>query len=231
MNKNLEVWATSDMHGNLIDPDTIPDCDVFIIAGDSCPVWASHDIVTQSVWLNNVFKPWINEGIEASKVILIGGNHDFVMQTNDFKYWAKENLWCDYLQDESVSYKGLNIYGTPWVPRLQRWAFYGDENKLINTFSLIPDDTHILVSHGPPLGVNDALAKNIFGEHAGSEELANQLESMYKRGNPIPINIHGHIHEGYGYLEKQGTKFYNVSHLNRDYEPVNDIVEIDLNAN
>jgi len=228
MNSELIIYAISDMHGELPDPDTIPECDVFIIAGDSCPWQDYHDVITQSVWLNNVFKPWINEGVNASKIILIGGNHDFVMQDRDFKDWAVRNLWCDYLEDKRIDYKGVTFYGTPWVPRLKNWAFYGTEDKLTNTFALIPDDTDVLISHGPPLGVNDAIAKSIFGEHAGSEELALQFQSRERNGYAIPVNIHGHIHEGYGFTEKWGTKFYNVSAKNRDYESVNELVKIEL---
>ena len=61
MNKNLVVYSTSDMHRDLIDPDTIPPCDIFIVAGDSCPWTMSHDIITQSVWLGTVFRPWLKE--------------------------------------------------------------------------------------------------------------------------------------------------------------------------
>jgi len=229
MNKNLTVYATSDLHGDLPEHHRIPECDVFIIAGDSCPWQTSHDIITQSNWLKQVFVPWIN-GVKtkAHKVILIAGNHDFVMQHKDFKFWANENLFCDYLQDESMTYKGLNIHGTPWVPRLRNWAFYGDEEKLINQFNLIKNDVDILVSHGPPMGVNDALAGKTYGEHVGCEELALKFQARERIGNPIPINIHGHIHEGYGYTEQWGSKLYNVSHMDCDYQPVNDIVNIQL---
>lgn len=226
MNQNLNIYATSDMHGDLVDPDSIPACDLFIVGGDSCPWKTSHDIITQSVWLGMVFRPWLKEvKKKANEVILIAGNHDFVFEHSDFRFWANEYLDCIYLQDNMVEYEGVNIHGTPWVPRLQNWAFYGNEDKLINQFNIIQNDVDILVSHGPPMGVNDKVA---YGEQVGCEELALKFEARERRGNPIPINIHGHIHEGYGYTEKWGSKLYNVSHMNVDYEPVNDIVKIDL---
>src|SRR5690606_27484187 len=120
------------------------------------------------------------------------------------------------------------FYGTPWVPQLRNWAFYKDNNALINAFSCIPQDTDVLITHGPPLGVNDSLGTKVFGEHLGSEELADELESRHKHNNSINVNIHGHVHEGRGYTERWGTKFYNVTHLDREYQPVYDIVQIDL---
>lgn len=229
MNQKLNIYATSDMHGELVDPDSIPACDVFIIGGDSCLWKTSHDIISQSIWLGMVFRPWLKEVKEkANEVILIAGNHDFVFETGDFRYWAKDYLDCVYLQDSRFDYEGVSFYGTPWVPRLRSWAFYGNEEKLTNTFANIPQDIDVLVSHGPPVGVNDALARSIHGEHAGSVELALVFEDRFNQDNPIPVNIHGHIHEGYGYTERWGSKLYNVSHLNRDYEPTNDIVKIEL---
>jgi Icc-related predicted phosphoesterase len=223
----LSIYAISDMHGNLPKGDTIPECDVFIIAGDSCPWQTSHDVITQSVWLDRVFKPWINEEINASKVILIGGNHDFIMQDRDFKYWAGQHLWCDYLEDSGTEYKGVKFWGIPWVPDLKDWAFYANSEQLTNSYSRIPLDTDIVISHGPPANINDQDKYNT-SIHYGSQEFCDILEQRSKEGATIPVNIHGHVHEGYGYSEKFGTKFYNVSHLNRDYEPVNDIVEIVL---
>jgi len=56
---------------------------------------------------------------------------------------------------------------------------------------MIPNDTEILVTHGPPLGHGDLFSG---GPRAGCKDLYDAIENRIK---PL-YHIFGHIHEGYG---------------------------------
>lgn len=223
------IAAFSDAHGYLPPIEEIPECDYLINAGDTSPVWLEHDIFTQCLWFAQVYKPWEDELLNSGrvgKIIMIGGNHDFLMEQKDFRMWWLNYFNTKYLQDE-MYYGDLLIYGTPWVPNLHRWAFYGDHNKLTNVFANVPKEIDVLVTHGPPEDINDGIATRNYYEHVGSKEFARSMECKPKEDRP-KINIHGHIHEGYGLTNKFGVDFYNVSRCTRDYEPTNEVVLIEV---
>jgi Icc-related predicted phosphoesterase len=63
-----------------------------------------------------------------------------------------------YLQDKSVTIKGLVIYGSPWTFRRNSpaTAFTKPDGTLGSKYwSLIPDNVDILVTHNPPLHILD----------------------------------------------------------------------------
>ena len=60
---------------------------------------------------------------------------------------------------------------------------------MLHQWNLIPDDTDVLITHGPPAGHRD-LTKA--GHNAGCVEL---LQTVELRVKPL-FHIFGHIHEG-----------------------------------
>lgn len=84
---------------------------------------------------------------------------------------------------------GLRIYGTPWVPQYRDMAFSIPRGQALKSkWDLIPDDTDILVTHAPPLGIGDTNGK---GEKSGCLDL---LQTVRQRVQP-KFHIFGHIHE------------------------------------
>jgi Icc-related predicted phosphoesterase len=204
MKKPIRVVAMSDLHGTLPPSKDIPKCDLLLIAGDIC---GSHVVLDQSVWLHSHFKPWL-ENVPAQKIIGVAGNHDFI--------WEKAphlvpKLPWKYLQDDFTTFQGWKIYGTPWQPRFFDWAFNLDEPDLERRWRHIPDDTDILVSHGPPQGFGDWVSRN---EHVGSPSLAEKIRQIKPR-----LCVYGHIHPGFGVysMPEWGTTLANVSILNDRY--------------
>ena len=91
---------------------------------------------------------------------------------------------------------------------------------------MIPVDTDILITHGPPFGKLDyARYQNV---NVGCEELMKRVEEIKPK-----INVFGHIHEGYGYVFDGNTHYINASVLNERYEyrnkPVNVIWDSETN--
>lgn len=63
---------------------------------------------------------------------------------------------CDYLCDSGTTVDGVSVWGSPWQPAFHDWAFNlprGDACRA--KWQLIPADTDVLITHGPPLGHGD----------------------------------------------------------------------------
>jgi Icc-related predicted phosphoesterase len=205
--------VTADLHGNL--PDVEP-CDLFLIAGDVCPV-NDHNIAYQRSWLRQEFTYWLDQ-VDAKHKVWIAGNHDFVCEQPGFRRIADE-IPGTYLCDDKITVEGVDIYGSPWVPNLARWAFYADSKNLKAKAMTVPS-TDILLLHGPPAGRLDHV--NGSGS-VGSLEMADRLATITPR-----YVLFGHIHEGFGQEDKPGTTYINASYVNEYYEAVNHIVEFEI---
>jgi Icc-related predicted phosphoesterase len=220
----VEIYAISDMHGSL---PSIPDCDLLIVAGDICPdfpnkfqkyEWFDNGSVKQLEWLANSYRPWLEDLSERGiEVIGIAGNHDFVFERMAPDVEELQLPWT-YLLDEGVIWRGLSIWGTPWVPGLRRWAFYASETALYARTQGIPRDLDILISHGPPYGTADEVLPKFGGTHVGDEALAFELRVDLRP----KVIVTGHIHEQYGrHTTPTGVTLYNVSHMDDNYDPNN----------
>ena len=64
------------------------------------------------------------------------------------------------------------------------------------------------------------------GINAGCKELLKRVETIKPK-----IHIFGHIHEGFGYREINGIKFYNASNVNFNYGFVNPETLIEIEKN
>lgn len=215
----MNVYAISDLHGNLPEPP--PDADLLLIAGDICPDFGSSysirkDGIYQAAWLEKQFKPWLQgHGIPT---VGIWGNHDFV---GEHPALVPHLPWT-LLQDNSwQSAEGMRVWGTPWVPGLPYWAFYGRQEALQARADLIPEGLDVLMSHGPPYGLGDFIPTsekqrnkygNFGGEHVGDATLAVAIA----RASPRVV-ICGHIHEARGSYEFDDIPIYNVAAVDEHY--------------
>lgn len=221
----IKIVVVSDMHGELPD---IPPCDLLLIAGDSCPVRGSHNPSIQYNWMNITMQSWLAV-VPAKRVIMIGGNHDFVCES---PMWtpSEEHFGAAYLQDSGMEVYDLNIWGTPWIPRLSDWAFYATDDRLKDIYGMIPTTTDILMLHSPPYKHLDAFPR-------GGELLevgAPHIEQRIKEVKPL-LAVCGHIHHSYGAKiigdKDHPTLLVNAAHVDEGYNPVNAPVEITLKKN
>lgn len=198
----MKIVFISDTH-NKHESLEIPECDVVAHCGDS----TMHGDLGEYL----VFAKWFGR-LPAKHKVLIPGNHDFCLQEMlDICVHETDGYNIRLLLDSGVILDGVSFWGTPWVPNLINWAFYGNREQLIQRYSLIPEGINVLLSHGPPRGIMD----NVRVENVGSVELLNETLDVKPR-----IHAFGHIHEGTGMRRMEdGRLFINCSSLDERYQP------------
>lgn len=212
------VCCTSDLHGSL---PKIPDCDLLLIGGDLC---GPSNPNAQYEWLAIKFCSWVMELVERGiKVVGVEGNHGILAGRHPeyFKQVSDTIPWT-YLEDSSTEFDGKIIWGTPSsLPFGNGWAFNVTERNLEDKFDYyIPENTDIIISHGPPYGFGDI---TFDGQHVGSHSL---LEAV-KRIRP-KILVTGHLHFGYGVYNVGDTIVVNAAHMDDDYRPVNQPILVEI---
>ena len=159
------------------------------------------------------FYNWYDNLYDYTNKVFIAGNHELGIEDDPQRATDLINEYDNiiYLYDNAVDLFGLKIYGTPYQPQFFDWAFNlprnGDDLKA--KWDLIPEDTDILVTHGPPFGRLDD-QKN--GGHIGCEMLRERIDII----KPL-IHVFGHCHYGHGYRKVQNTHYFNAAVLNELY--------------
>ncbi len=210
----MTITTLSDTHGLHRRIKDIPLADIIIHAGDISNIGEEHQVID--------FLNWFADLPHQHK-IFIAGNHDFFFERESKKYIEKiipSNII--YLNDSSCTIDSINIYGSPITPRFYDWAFNRDRGKNIQQhWKLIPTDTDILITHGPPFGKLDATTNNL---RTGCEDLLKVVEKIKPK-----YHIFGHIHEAYGMTYNEHTTFINASILDEHYRIKNKPFFIEYN--
>jgi len=197
------IVCLSDTHGRHASL-AVPEGDVLVHAGDFSMNGRPEEIERFDRWL---------AGLPHAHKVVIAGNHDFLFEHEPER--ARGLLTsAHYLCDELVELDGLRLFGSPWQPWFHDWAFNLPRGPaLAAKWARIPAGVDVLVTHGPPHGILD---RTVHGEAVGCEDLTLALARVRPR-----VHVFGHIHEGHGRLERDGTLFVNASNLDERYRPVN----------
>lgn len=184
----------------------LPGGDLLIHAGDMTSRGSTHDISRFLTWMEK--QPYTHK-------ILIPGNHDFGFET-DFALWKDEceKKGIHLLNDSGIEIQGIRIWGSPITPWFHSWAFNRYRGREISKhWDLIPEETEILITHGPPEGILDLVPRD--GSHVGCADLLDKILRT-----KVKLHIFGHIHEGRGFTYKHARTFINASSLDGSYQPV-----------
>jgi Icc-related predicted phosphoesterase len=220
MKTRITVLSDTHTKHGLIPREDLPGGDILIHAGD---------IMNSGYNKNDIldFCTWFSSLKQYNEKIFIAGNHDRMFENHpeEVQEILNKFLNIDYIQDEEyVSYgdgpngdmpeNNIIIYGSPWQPEFYSWAFNLPRNgiELSGKWEAIPDNTDILVTHGPAFGTLDTVTGRQY-DNLGCELLAERIERLRPK-----IHICGHIHSGYGYEFKDGTHFFNAAVLDEQYE-------------
>ena len=210
----MKLVCMSDLHMKM--PTDVPSGDLLVIAGDLTSGGTHFQVMAMLQYLASLSDRFTHG------VVMVAGNHDFLFQKDPAEAINLcETAGITYLCESGCMINGLNVWGSPYTPRFGGWAFMYDRHMKDQFWQRIPDDTDILITHGPPLGVMDS---NFEGEHCGDEFL---IGHVIERVKP-KVHTFGHIHDGYGSFEYEGTTFVNCAQLNDLYELANKPVEVEI---
>jgi predicted phosphodiesterase len=239
MEKKMKIVCISDTHNRHKEIDCGKG-DIILHAGDATGRGQSGEIKPFLKWYGSLDFNW---------KIMIAGNHDwgFEKEPERFEEMCRK-YGVIYLNDSGVTIKcpwtkeEIKIWGSPVQPTFCNWAFNRDIEHLPNGdpyhgfkkhplikphWDMIPNDTDILITHGPPYGIRDTVPRwhGISGdvEHVGCPHLMDTIENRVK---PM-MHVFGHIHEEYGVSYKGKTMFVNAASLDDRYIYSHKPVEIE----
>lgn len=200
----------------------LPGGDLLVHAGDLMNSgYLKHEITDFCKWF---------EAQDYDRCLFIAGNHDRLFETLPEEVAEIVNEYgIHYLQDSQYLYGDfpdelVKIYGSPWQPEFYNWAFNLPRcgTELEKAWEAIPEDTDILVTHGPPQDHLDVSGPPWNTPHLGCELLRVRVDKIKPK-----IHVFGHIHGSAGYKFYDGTHFINASVLNEGYSVVNQPITVD----
>jgi Icc-related predicted phosphoesterase len=210
----MNIVALSDTHGNHRSVE-VPPGDIIIHCGD----------ITRKSNLSEVtdFIDWY-AGLDFSYKILVAGNHDrFIRKKKPEFLELIRSHKISYLENTSIQINGFSIFGSPFSLNYGGLgAFtYFDSPAAERIWSMIPENTSILVTHAPPKGFRDFSKTE--NNNAGCQVLRERVLSIKPQ-----YHIFGHIHESYGIEQHGNSVFINASLSNGSGEIVNKPVVIEF---
>jgi Icc-related predicted phosphoesterase len=208
----MKICCISDTHGSH-EKVRVPPCDVLVHTGDI--TWTGELHILDS------FADWARD--KAERVVVIAGNHDWCFANRDRAFALDIMRGLDYLQDSWTTIRGLKFWGSPWQPAFNDWAFnLARGPDIAAKWALIPNDTNVLLTHGPPYGILDEAR----GQPLGCRDLRMRHGGL----DDLKLHAFGHIHEGYGRAWRQGVQLVNGSICTGSYAPTNEPIVVDLEA-
>lgn len=201
---NLKVFHTSDTHGfHRLLP--VPDVDIMIHSGDATNY---HDLGRNSAEWDNFIEWYANVPVPIK--IYVPGNHDATCYHHEKLCRSMcETGGITYLNKEMLTIYGLNMWGDPTTPTFGSWYFTADRAKTPEHWSMIPEETNILITHGPRKGILDLSTTG--GIHqCGDNGLGKKIDILPN----LKLHCFGHIHDSSdannaGVREKHGIFYSN----------------------
>lgn len=214
----MRIVSISDTH-NLEANITVPDGDILIHAGDLTMDGTPSAFSSVFTWLSEM---------PHKRVLAIPGNHDLALQSDPHTRLRLRDRFprVELLIDSSTTIgNGIKVWGSPWQPWFYDWAFnfalgtLGAEQAR-RKWAEIPEDTAVLITHGPLHGVLDTAAD---GTHVGCAELRARLDDL----PCLRLHVFGHIHESYGALIRRGALHLNAAVCDSHYLPSHRPIVVD----
>jgi Icc-related predicted phosphoesterase len=203
----------------------MPEGDVLVHAGDLTMGGRANEILQLNRDLGYIKNKF-------NHIVIIPGNHDHFFQENP-KMALSLISNAHVLIDQAITLDGVKFYGSPWQTWFYDWAFNFPEDDSLDCviaakkWEEIPEDTDVLITHGPPYNMLDKVerysVKNVRGLHVGCPALAKRVDVVKPK-----LHVFGHIHESYGRVDTDDTIFINAAICTLQYKPYNEpfVVEI-----
>ncbi len=215
----MKITCISDVHGRLNEKDfkSLPHGDVLIIAGDLFKEYSDCNRERASILQFRELEKFNNlcPSLPFKHILVVAGNHDYVF---DEGLHIEIDLNFYYLENKRIIIDGVHFYGIPYMPkwRLGKDVFVRERGgaSLKWLIDLIPKETNVLITHGPPYKILD---KNNKSGHVGCKVLLKKIKKLKK----IKLHVFGHVHDRSGVQKINGVAFVNASLINQKGKVVN----------
>lgn len=214
--RTTRLVLTSDTHA-LWRGEGAPAGDIFVHAGDFSRTGTFKEVQLFGAALRLLRHPHI---------VVVAGNHEksFDPTRREFSVECMRELSTTprvtYLENDGARVAGVKIWGSPATPPFYDWGWMRTDEERRELWNLIPDDTDVLVTHGPPFGIGDRCAH---GGRVGCKFLRERVDVV----SP-PLHVFGHIHESFGFYSTPKTLFANASMCTLRYTPTNPFLVVDV---
>jgi Icc-related predicted phosphoesterase len=216
----MRLVCISDTHGHDLEKLKLPEGDILLHAGDVSDRGTIAEIAMFNSHCAKV-KHLYTHGIYTCM-----GNHDFLAEKAHIM--CQELLSnCKMMINKSITIDGLNFYFSPYTPWFFNWAFNFKEQDLEqarNHWARIPDDTNVLITHGPPRTLLDITPR---GQHVGCGPLLHRTLDLQN----LLLHVFGHIHCGYSHEQHRNKHYINASSCNEQYHLCNPAYVVDIDTN
>ncbi len=203
----VRIVAIADTH-TFHDELVVPPGDLLVHAGDLCRGGELDELEATLRWMRAQPHP---------HKLLVAGNHDwpFVHEPAAARALLGEVV---YLQDQGATVAGLRVWGSPWQPAYNDWAFNLPRGEaLAARWALIPAGLDLLVTHGPPAGIGDGSGMKV---RAGCADLRARVAEVA----PL-VHLFGHIHQDGGLWRDGPTTFVNATTWECERAPT--VIDVD----
>lgn len=198
----VRLAVMSDTHCRHREITNVPQADILIHCGDFTNMGREDEVLDFADWLAS---------LPHRHKIVVPGNHDACLDAQRPLLYSQRafdrlSSVSRVLINESVEVEGIKFYGSPNVWGAKVFSITNDA-EAYEVFGSIPDDTDILLTHSPPLGVMDL---SFTGERIGCDAL---LVNVVDRVQPA-VHFFGHAHGDWGVRRMYGVYFVNASSVN-----------------
>lgn len=205
----LKIWHISDTHTYHGLLDIPKDIDIVIHSGDCSnpkdPYKNEQEVKNFIYWYSK---------LDIRYKIYVAGNHDSSIEKKFINRLDFNSNGIIYLENESIEIEGINVWGSPYSPTFGEWSFMKSRDKLYRLWDSIPDNSDIVIVHGPPKGILDlSYGRDNSLEYCGCSALKKRILKLQPK-----FCLFGHIHNcediinaGYTKLSDCETIFSNGS--------------------
>ena len=162
---NIRICILSDTHERHYLLENLPHCDILVHSGDIFMTGRKTPLNSAIAQLHS-FNEWLGTQ-SASHRIVIGGNHDKVLEDIGLEQVQVILSNATYLCNTSVRVDGLNIWGTPLSNGASGNRAFQSSEFLQHTLDTIKKNKElgnkvdILITHGPCRSIGETVKPRI----------------------------------------------------------------------
>lgn len=208
----MRIVAVADTHTFEADLGPLPEGDVFVHAGDLLRGGTLEELGPVAAWIRD---------LPHRHKIVVAGNHDRCFARERDAALTALGAGVVYLEDDGCVIDGVRFWGSPWQPAYNDWAFNLPRGPaLAARWALIPPETDVLITHGPPHGFGD---RGPVPGRQGCEDLRARVTRVAPRAH-----LFGHIHQDGGHWVEGGTSYLNVTTWECERRPT--VIDLDATS-